>query len=214
MKLVIGDKNLSSWSMRAWLAVKQSQLPFEEVLVRLDRPNSKAQLKALSPSGLVPCLIDGDLSIWDSLAICEYVAELAPQRLLWPEETAIRAMARSYTMEMHSGFAVMRMQLSMDIQLRTEIRHLTPQTIADIERVLFLWTSALKVSTGPFLFGEFGIVDAFYAPVVFRFRSYGIQIHDPLVLGYMKRIEELPLVQEWVGEAVKESSYLVEFGPR
>lgn len=204
LKLVIGDKNLSSWSMRAWLVAKASQLPFEEILIPLDQPNTTSEIRKYSPSLKVPCLIDGDLQVWDSLSICEYLAELAPNRHLWPSNPKLKALARSYVSEMHSGFTGLRSQLSMDLRLKMEIRHLTPQTIDDIQRILKLWTDALERSKGPFLFGEFGIVDAFFAPVVFRFYSYGIRIESSLIKNYMKQIENYEPIKNWYAAALNE----------
>ena len=209
LTLIIGDKNLSSWSLRPWLAMKAAKLEFKEFMIRLDRADTKVRIAKQAPSGTVPALTvpilrDGKITIWDSLAICEYLAELAPDRLLWPESASARAEARSYVAEMHSGFAALRNQLSMDIQCRIRIKHLTPQTIADIERVLELWERALKKSKGPFLFGTFGIVDAYYAPVVFRFRSYGIEIKSPAIRKYMARFLAHPAVKEWERAALLE----------
>ncbi|MBX9769001.1 MAG: glutathione S-transferase family protein [Bdellovibrionales bacterium] len=211
IRLVIGDKNVSSWSLRAWLALEVSGLQYEELFVRLDTPGTSKDLKAISPSGKVPCLIHGDLKIWDSLAICEYLAELAPDKRLWPVEQAKRAMARSYVSEMHSGFQALRTQLSMDIRLRLKIRHLTPSTISDIQRILFLWESALTENEGHFLFGPFGIADAFFAPVVFRFQSYGIEIASTQVQKYMKSILEYQPVQKWTQGALREEPYIQTF---
>jgi glutathione S-transferase len=204
LQLLIGDKSLSSWSMRAWIVMKLSGLPFEEILVFLDRADTKEKLKKYSPSELVPCLIQGDLRIWDSLAISEYLAELAPDKNLWPNEPSDRAIARSYVSEIHSSFSSVRAQLSMDLLLNMQIRHLLPDTIKEIQRILFLRETALTKSSGPFLFGEFGIADAFYAPVVYRFLSYGIEINSPLAQAYISRVQEFPVVKEWVTAALKE----------
>jgi len=212
MKLVIGDKNLSSWSMRAWLVMRESGLAFDEVTLLLDRPETATQLREFSPSGKVPCLIQGNTRIWDSLAICEFLAEHSPG--LWPTDPELRASARSYVAEMHSGFNSLRTQLSMDLQLMrsdVKIQHLTPQTISDIERILFLWRTALSLSGGEFLFGKFGIVDAFYAPVVFRFKSYGITIEEDMLLRYMRSVESRPSVQEWLAGAMKEERLAFKF---
>ncbi len=204
LTLVIGDKNFSSWSMRAWLVASLSGVPFEEKLVFLDKPETKETLRRWSPSGKVPSLMDGELRIWDSLAIAEYFAELAPNVALWPRDPKARAVARAYAAEMHSSFSALRTHLSMDIRLKMEILHLTSDTISEIERVLSLWESALAKSEGPFLFGEFGIVDAFYAPVVFRFLSYGIHITSPVVLNYLKAVQNFPAVKLWTEAARKE----------
>lgn len=211
LSLVIGDKNLSSWSLRAWLVAKYSQLEIEEILVWLDRPETSQKLKKYSPSQKVPCLLMGDTQVWDSLAICETIAELAPKRNLWPRDPVQRAMARSYTAEMHSGFSAIRNQLSMDIRLRIKIRHLTPDTIREIERIKELWETALSKSKGPFLFGEFGIVDAFFAPVVFRFQSYGIKFESVTLNRYMNSVLEMPLVKEWSEAALKEEALDLTF---
>ncbi len=211
LNLIIGDKNLSSWSMRAWLTAKASDLPFEEVLIPLDQAETEPALNKHSPSGKVPCLVHGDLKVWDSLAICEYLAELAPHKHLWPKDQKARAKARSFVAEMHSGFTGLRGQLSMDIRLRMEIRHLTPQTVKDIDRILSLWTDALKGSNGPFLFGEFGIADAFFAPVVFRFISYGVQIQSTTIHQYMERIQKYEHVKNWVEAGLRERPKAVVF---
>lgn len=209
LSLVIGDKALSSWSMRPWLALKASGLPFKEIKIPLDWPNTKKRILKYSPSGKIPVLIHGKHRIWDSLAICEYIAELAPQ--LWPAESGERALARSMVSEMHSSFQSLRDQLSMDLQMKTKILHLTPQTIRDIERILLLWQQALKKSKGPFLFGEFSIADAFYAPVVFRFLSYGIDIKNKSALKYMKHIQAHPAVKSWYQAAQKEKPFTSKF---
>ena len=191
--------------------MKASKLKFKEVMIRLDRTNSKALIRQQSPTGTVPVLKHGKTVVWDSLAICEYLAELAPDKSLWPLDTSARAEARSYVAEMHSGFASMRNQLSMDIQGRIRIKHLTPQTIADIKRVVELWELALKKYKGQFLFGSFGIVDAYFAPVVFRFRSYGIEIKSPAVRKYMSRCLAHPDLIEWEQAAMKEKATYVTF---
>ena len=211
LKLVIGDKNLSSWSLRAWLVAEHSGLSYEEVLVRLDRQETPANLQMHSPSKKVPCLIHGELKIWDSLAICEYIAELAPHKELWPGDAPLRALARAYVAEMHSGFSSLREQLSMDIRLRIKVRHLTPQTTADIERIRFLWQSALEKSAGPFLFGPFGIADAFFTPVVFRFQSYGIELQSEKLRQYMKQILSDPAVKAWTDAALLEQAPELSF---
>lgn len=211
IKLIIGDRNLSSWSMRPWLAMKASGLHFKEIQVLLDRPTTGKQIKRYSPSGKVPVLINGKTTVWDSLAICEYIAELAPKKQLWPKDSTQRAIARSYVAEMHSGFTSLRSQLSMDIHLRMKFKHLQPGTISDIERILELWERALKKSGGPFLFGEFGIVDAFYAPVIFRFISYGLEIKNRHALKYMRSMQNYSAVKEWVKKANIEKAYYLKF---
>ncbi len=211
LKIVIGDKNLSSWSMRPWLVLKASGLPFREEQILLDRPSTKARLAKVSPSGRVPVLYWCDVAIWDSLAISELIAELAPDAELWPGDAVDRAVARSYVAEMHSGFSALRDQLSMTLSLRMTIAHLSTATISDIHRILHLWREALGKSKGPFLFGKFGIVDAFYAPVVFRFLSYGIAIKDRKILRYMEFVQRHPAVVEWVNGAQAEKPWIERF---
>ncbi len=209
MKLIIGDKNLSSWSMRAWLTAKKSGILFEEIKIYLDQKNTKSEILKYSPSEKVPCLIDGANTIWDSLAISEYLAEKSPH--LWPQDYSQRALARSYACEMHSGFPSLRSQCSMDIRLRMQIRHLTPSTISEINRILQMWEQALTQSNGPFLFGKFSIADAFFAPVVMRFISYGIQIKSQKIKSYINAIENDPDVSTWVQDALLETPEPVIF---
>jgi glutathione S-transferase len=207
LKLVIGDKNFSSWSMRPWLALKASGLVFEEINIQLDSPKSAKLIAKHSPSGRVPVLWHDDVQIWDSLAICEYVNELAPDKYLWPRAKLDRARARSYVSEMHSGFPSLRSQLSMDIGLKMEMSHLLIGTISDIKRVLEIWKECLKKSKGEYLFGGFGIADAYFAPVVFRFLSYGVQIENAAIRNYMQTVKTNPFVKEWVQGARKEKPY-------
>ena len=206
LKLVIGDKNLSSWSLRPWLVMKASGLVYDEILVRLDRPETSAELSKYSASKKVPVLLEGGIAIWDSLAICERIAELAPEIDLWPKSAFDRAVARSYVAEMHSSFQAVRSQLSMDVSLRMSIKHLTKSTIDDINRILALWTSALDHYNSRYLFGEsFSIVDAFYAPVVLRFQSYGIVIKSDKILSYMQDVLSYPHLVDWINAAKIES---------
>lgn len=205
-ELIIGDKAYSSWSMRAWLIAVQSGLPFKETLIKLDTAKTADQIAKHSGSGKVPVLKHGKIQVWDSLAIAEYLNELSPEAHLWPQDPALRALARSYAAEMHSGFTSLRSQLSMDLQLKTQARHLTAGTITDIHRILDMWKAALRQSQGPYLFGDFSIADAFFAPVVFRFKSYGIQIKDKGLKAYMQNIEDHHGVQFWVEEALKEKN--------
>ncbi len=197
MKLVIGSKNSSSWSLRPWLLLKQVGLPFEEVVVPLRRPDSEARLRAVSPSGKVPVLVAGEVKVWDSLAICEFLAEHDPS--LWPADSAARAVARSISAEMHSGFPALRTFLPMDFvarfgppgKLLTSVR-------TDIERVLAIWTECRRLhgQGGPFLFGAFSVADAMFAPVCSRFATYAIPL-DPVSAAYVERVMGLPAMQEW-----------------
>jgi glutathione S-transferase len=213
MKLVIGNKNYSSWSLRPWLAMRMAGIAFDEVRIALDQPDTKASILQYSPTGKVPCLVDGDLTVWDSLAICEYVNETYAKGRLWPADRATRATARAVTAEMHSGFAALRTYLSMDIRARKPARGAEAQRLAgvqaDIERIVALWTAALDASGGPMLFGEFCIADAFHAPVVTRFVTYGVAL-PPLLTAYSDRVLALPPMKAWVAAAHAEAEELTD----
>jgi glutathione S-transferase len=205
LTLVIGNKQFSSWSLRPWIALKQTGLPFREVLVLLRRPETKAEILKYSPSGKVPYLIDGSLGVWDSLAILEYLNELKPEARLWPADRAARAFARAISAEMHSGFAALRQHLGMDLK-RTPARGEWPaEAAADIDRVQAIWAEARARfgSGGPFLFGPFTAADAMYAPVVTRFHRYGVPL-DPVLTAYRDAVLGLPAMQEWTQAAQKE----------
>jgi glutathione S-transferase len=205
--LVIGTKSWSSWSLRPWLALKQSGLAFEEQLIELRQPDSKAKILAHSPSGKVPLLKNGALIVWDSLAICEYVAELACAVPLWPENKGARAVARSISAEMHSGFPGMRQYLSMDATQSLPLPDLPAEALADVERVREIWTDCRQRfgAGGPFLFGRWSIADAMYAPVVIRFHSYGVPL-DPVCAAYVEAVLALPAMQEWIDSAKQAAS--------
>ncbi|WP_416244272.1 glutathione S-transferase family protein [Azospira sp. APE16] len=204
MQLVIGNKNFSSWSLRPWLLLKQAGLPFREIPVRLRQADTKAQILAHSPSGKVPALIDGDLTVWDSLAICEYLAEKASLNHvdLWPADPKARAEARSVSAEMHSGFAALRQHMSMEVAASRPGEGQTPEVLADIARIAALWTSCRErfAAAGPFLFGDFSVADAMYAPVAFRFHTYGVEL-PPLAAAYRDTLLALPAMQEWAAGA-------------
>jgi glutathione S-transferase len=205
MKLVIGDKNMSSWSMRPWLVLKHFGIPFEEDMIRLGRPDSSAKILAHSPSGKVPCLVtDAGDAVWESVAIMETLAELFPQHAMWPRDAAARAHARSISAEMHAGFADLREQMSMDIQRQAFGLELTAGALANVKRIDLIWRNCLDAHGGPFLFGrEFGIADAMFAPVVMRFNSYAPKLSET-ALGYGARITALPIVAEWIEGARNE----------
>lgn len=176
MEIVVGTKTWSTWSLRPWLVLKRTGAPFVETLVQLrEVETSTAEILKHSPSGLVPVLKDGDLTIWDSLAICEYLAERFPSARLWPEDQGLRALARSVAAEMHSGFGSLRRECPMDLGLRTTAA-LSDDTAKDVRRIVQVWFQALERSGGPFLFGHWTIADAFYTPVATRFRSYGVDL--------------------------------------
>jgi glutathione S-transferase len=210
LTLIVGNRNYSSWSLRPWLAMKQAGLAFDEVRVPLNQPDSKAQILRYSPSGRVPCLIDGALAVWDSMAICEYVNERYAGGGLWPRDVEHRARARSIAAEMHSGFAALRTHMSMDIRGRYPERGAAaaarPDVSADIARIKSIWTDCLA-SGGPFLFGAFSIADAFYAPVVTRFRTYAVALPARLA-AYSDAVFALPAMQEWVAAAATEPETL------
>jgi glutathione S-transferase len=217
LTLVIGNKNYSSWSLRPWLAMKMAAVAFDEIRIPLDQPDTKAGILRHSPTGKVPCLIDagagGRLTVWDSLAICEYVNEAYAGGRLWPADLATRARARSVVAEMHSGFAPLRLHMSMDIRARKAERGaaaLAREDVAgDVARIRALWFEALMQSSGPFLFGEFSIADAFYAPVAMRFVTYGVEL-APALAAYRDRIVALPPMQQWIAQATAEVEDLGE----
>ncbi len=204
--LVIGNKRYSSWSLRPWLALKQAGLPFTEVLITLRQPDTKARILEHSPSGKVPYLRDGDLGIWESLAICEYVAEIAPAARLWPEDRAARAIARAVSTEMHAGFMPLRQAMSMDICASKSIDPLSPDLAADIRRITALWGDCRQRfgAGGDFLFGRFSVADAMFAPVVTRFSTYNISL-DAVSRAYVEAMWALPAMREWKAAAEAES---------
>jgi glutathione S-transferase len=206
MKLIVANKNYSSWSLRAWLAAKASGLPFDEVLIDLDAPDTAARIAAHSPSGRVPALVDGDVVVWDSLAISEYLAEKAPGASLWPADPAARAMARSVTAEMHSGFTALRGYLPMNIRRAPQPRPSQPAVEADIARIRAIWRTAREShgAGGPFLFGGFTVADAFYAPVASRFRTYAVAC-GPVEAAWIDAIFDHPAMREWVAAAQRET---------
>jgi glutathione S-transferase len=207
MKLIIGNKNYSSWSLRPWLALTEFGLPFEEERVPLFVPGYKERILAASPAGKVPVLIDGGVAVWDSLAIGEYLAEKFPERGVWPHDAAARAHARCVSAEMHSGFQNLRGQMPMNIRKRVLGRPRTPELEADIARVIASWSACLRASGGPFLFGMFSYADAMYAPVVTRFTTYGVTL-DGLALDYSNRMWSLAGMQAWKTASIAEAEVI------
>jgi glutathione S-transferase len=203
--LVIGNYNTSSWSLRPWLGMKVAGIPFHSETVNLRAPDAKAQILKHSPSGKVPVLLHHGLAVWDSLAILEYIAERHPEDLLWPLDEKARAIARSVSAEMHSGFATLRQNCPMDIMGRPQNHPGTETAKSDIERIQALWTECRSHygKDGPFLFGTFSIADAMYAPVVTRFITYGVRT-SPVVQTYMDAVLALPAMQEWLDGAKEE----------
>ena len=203
--LVIGNKNYSSWSLRPWLLLKHLGVAFEEILVPLDRPSTREDLEKHSPSARVPVLRHGDLTVWDSLAICEYLAELTGRG--WPAAPAARAVARAVSAEMHSGFTTLRSLWPMNARARNRRTAMTAALEADIERIDQIWNDcrARFGAAGPWLFGEYSIADAMFAPVVLRFNTYGAAAISPTVRWYMASVLEDPPLQEWLQAAKRES---------
>jgi glutathione S-transferase len=209
LTLVIGNKNYSSWSLRPWVLMKQLHVEFEELFVRLDTPDFKDELASHGPTGRVPVLKDGDLAIWDSLAICEYLDELASRRG-WPHDTKARAVARAVSAEMHSGFTNLRTEWPMNARARNRGTPMTPGLISDIERIDEMWNDCRRRfgAAGPWLFGGYSIADAMFAPVVLRFntyssRSYGAQLSET-ARWYIATAMENAALQEWIAAAQKE----------
>lgn len=216
MQLHIGNKNYSSWSMRPWVLMRQAGIAFEEVMVRFDGFSPQSQFKqrvgTLSPAGKVPILVDDGLVVWDTLAIAEYVAERFPEHQLWPRERAARARARSICAEMHSGFSALRGACPMNIEARLpEVGGLVlrdkPGVRSDLARITQMWSSLLREHGGPMLFGAFSVADAYYAPVVMRLRTYELPVPED-VAAYMQRVVELPAVQAWIADALREQDFL------
>jgi glutathione S-transferase len=204
MELVIGTKTWSTWSLRPWLVARRSGLPFTETLVKLrEFETSEAEIARHSPSNLVPVLKDGELVVWDSLAICEYLAEKAPG--LWPKDAARRAVARSVCAEMHSGFSSLRSECPMDLGLRSQ-PPLSEATAKDVRKIVGRWNGLLGQYGGPFLLGDWSIADAFYTPVATRFRSYGVKLGDHGDTGpaaaYCSLLLEQPEFLEWEKDAL------------
>jgi glutathione S-transferase len=206
--LVIGNKNYSSWSMRAWVTLAAFDIPFREIRIALDQPDTTKRIAEFSLSGRVPLLLDGEITVWDSIAICEYLAEHYPERKLWPQDGVARATARSVCAEMHSSFTALRSSMPMDIRGKFPGGGRTPQTQADIGRISEIWEGCLaKYGHHQFLFGEFCIADAYFAPVVMRFRSYGVLL-APALQAYMERVIAHPAVARWIKEAEAETEVL------
>jgi glutathione S-transferase len=206
MKLVIANKNYSSWSLRPWLVARHFGIPFEETVIPLDQPDTHENILAFSPSGRVPCLIDGDLAIWESLAIIEYLAESHPDRAIWPSDKAARALARSISNEMHAGFQSLRSACPMNLRKRFAYRDWGRGAAEDAVRIVELWSDARGRfgASGPFLFGEFSAADAMFAPVVARFEGYGWPV-EAETRSYMDAVLALPAFAEWRAAAERET---------
>ena len=203
MKIVIGDHNYSSWSLRPWLALKQAGLRFEEICIRLRESRTREEIFKYSPSGKVPCLIDGTTVVWDSLAICEYIAEQSPS--LWPSDRKARAEARAISCEMHSGFGALRSSMPMEIVSSRPYDARTAEVEADITRIVSIWENCRLryAQDGPFLFGSFSIADAMFSPVVWRFLTYAVEL-PPASRAWIETMRLLPAMQEWRDAALAE----------
>jgi glutathione S-transferase len=209
--LYIGNKNYSSWSLRPWVLMKTAGIAFREERIALYRPGSRERLLAVAPAGKVPCLHDGATVVWDSLAIAEYLAERHPG--VWPADPAARAWARCASAEMHSGFAVLREEFGMNVRLAMS-RQPSAQVAPEISRILALWREGRDRfgRGGDFLCGAFSVVDAFWCPVAFRFRSYGIAL-DETAGAYHRALLALPAMREWAEDAVRETERIPGLDP-
>ncbi len=217
LQLYIGNKNYSSWSMRPWVMLRQAGIPFEEIMVRFDSFDAgstfKQQLKAISPVGKVPVLVDDGFAVWDTLAIAEYAAERFPDRQLWPADARARARARSICAEMHSGFSALRSACPMNIEASLpDVGRLIwrdqPGVRTDLARLCGLWGELLAAQpAGSLLFGHFTIADAYFAPVCMRIRTYGLPVPAD-IQAYVDRVAALPGVKAWIDDALAEADFL------
>ncbi len=211
MTIVIGNKNYSSWSLRGWIALRHTGAPFDEVHIALRRPTTGARIREHSPAGKVPILHDGDTTIWDSLAICEYLADKFPEAKLWPGDSQARAVARMVSAEMHAGFSGLRSHMPMNCRKSLPGRGATLAALTDIARIEAIWTGCRERfgSGGDFLFGHFTTADAMYAPVASRLRTYQPEL-GPVATAYVEAIHALPAMQEWIEAARAETETIIE----
>lgn len=215
LKLYIGNKNYSSWSMRPWVLLKQAGIPFEEIKLRFDSFDANSSFKekigGVNPAGRVPALDDDGFVVWDTLAIAEYLAERFPEKKLWPQEAKARARARSICAEMHSGFSALRSACPMNIEADLSdmgqlIWRDKSAVRADVQRIVEMWTELLEQHKGPMLFGEFSIADAFFAPVCMRLSRYALPV-PPAIGAYIQRVSALPGVKAWIDDALAENDF-------
>jgi glutathione S-transferase len=211
LRLIIGNKNYSSWSLRPWLALTALGIPFEEELVPLDAPDFKERIRARSPAGKVPVLLDGEAVVWESSAILEHLAERFPEKGVWPSDPVARAYARSLATEMHNGFGALRSVAPMNLWRPVEARSFPEEALQDVRRITRRWGEARARfgSGGDFLFGPFCAADAMYAPVATRLRTYAIEI-DPVAAAYVEAIHAHPAFVAWKEAALKETGALAE----
>ncbi len=203
MRLYIGNKNYSSWSFRPWIAMKAKGVAFEEVLIPFDDAGGNPKFKEFSPTGKVPVLVDGDLTVWESLAILEYLHDRFPRWGFWPSEDGARATARSLASEMHGGFSALRKACPMNMRRQVRPIEQNDAVRRDVARIVDIWDGCLSAHGGPFLFGEFCNADAMFAPVVNRFEKYGLSDH-PAVTAYARAMKGHPAWQEWETAALDE----------
>ncbi|NPC55946.1 glutathione S-transferase family protein [Caenimonas soli] len=217
LKLYIGNKNYSSWSMRPWVLLKQAGMPFQEVMVRFDSLEEgsafKTTIESINPVGRVPVLMDDGLAVWDTLAIAEYVAEKFPEKQLWPQDAKARARARSVCAEMHAGFAALRSACPMNIeaslpQAGALVWRDQPAVRKDVQRIVSMWTELLEEHKGPMLFGEFSIADAYFAPVCMRLKNYALPVPGHIT-DYVRRVGALSGVKAWIEDALAEKDFVV-----
>ncbi len=215
LKLYIGNKNYSSWSMRPWVLLRQACIPFEEIKIRFDSFDADSEFRkkagSVNPAGKVPVLDDDGLVVWDTLAIAEYLAERFPEKNLWPQSVAARARARSVCAEMHSGFSALRGACPMNIEADlTSTGQLIwrdkPAVRSDVARIIAMWRALLSEHGGPMLFGAFGIADAFFAPVCMRLKNYGLPVPEE-INAYVGRVCALPGVKAWIDDALAEDDF-------
>jgi glutathione S-transferase len=214
LTLVIGNKNYSSWSLRPWFVLKQCDIPFREIRIPIYAPGSREEILRHSPAGRVPVLHDGDTTVWESLAICEYLAERFPKKQLWPADRTARALARSISNEMHAGFGELRKHMTMDCRKHHPGKGRTPEAMEDVARITSIWSECRQRfgRDGDFLFGHFTIADAMYAPVVLRFETYGVEL-GAVPSTYTRMILALPALRQWVAEAHAETEVVPELEP-
>jgi glutathione S-transferase len=217
LKLYIGNKNYSSWSMRPWVLLKQAGIPFQEVMVRFDSLEEgsafKTTIESINPVGRVPVLMDDGFAVWDTLAIAEYVAEKFPDKQLWPQDAKARARARSVCAEMHAGFAALRSACPMNIEASLPQAGALawrdqPAVRNDVQRIVSMWTELLEEHKGPMLFGEFSIADAYFAPVCMRLKNYALPVPGHIT-DYVRRVGALSGVKAWIEDALAEKDFVV-----
>lgn len=212
LKLIIGNKKYSSWSMRPWLVLKHFNIPFDEIRIPLFQADSEARLRQYSPSGMVPVLHDGDFVVWETLAICEYLADKFPALPLWPRDLKARALARAVSSEMHAGFSNLRMKLTCNLKARYQWQDCGELVARDIRRIEAIWAQCRQThgQGGPFLFGDFTIADAMFAPVATRFRTYDAPVSQ-LSRDYIEAIYSLPAFRQWHDVAIVETEVIPQY---